>query len=70
MLIDQSDNGIFGNSGELLKQAEIKLWKDKRLIRDMFEEVFNEIMPKFYKPVNIDFKIQNPHEQEMEVSNE
>ncbi|WP_067151050.1 phage portal family protein [Pseudotamlana agarivorans] len=63
MLVNPSDNGMFGNSGEMLKEAKKQLFESKEEERDMIEEVFQNLMGKFTKPIEADLKIINPFEQ-------
>ncbi|MBP0904850.1 hypothetical protein ACFSKN_04715 [Mariniflexile gromovii] len=63
MLVNSSDNGLFGNSGELIKQGKLQLWESREEERDQLEEVFQNLMKKFHKPIDSDLKIISPFEQ-------
>ena len=53
ILVAQNDSSIFGNSGELLKQARLQLWQDKELERLEIQNIFNDVMNHFiHKPNN------------------
>lgn len=54
MLVSQTDNSLFGSSGEMLKEAKIQLWESREEDRDQFEEVFNNLMELFQKKNNND----------------
>lgn len=61
ILVAQNENSIFGNSGELLNQAKLQLWESREEDRDQLEEVFNNIMEGFKKPIE-KIKVINPYE--------
>lgn len=49
MLVSQTDNSLFGSSGEMLKEAKIQLWESREEDRDQFEEVFTKLLSLFQK---------------------
>lgn len=54
ILIDNSDNSIFGNSGELLKQAKIMHWENKEEERSIIVDAFKSIFKHFHQEINPD----------------
>jgi hypothetical protein len=52
ILIEDSDNSIFGQSGELLKQAKLTHWENKEEERNIISEAFQMIFSKFHLPIN------------------
>lgn len=52
ILIEDTDNSVFGNSGELLKQAKLMHWENKEEERITIIEAFELIFSRFHKPVN------------------
>lgn len=62
VLVNPSDNSMFGNSGEMLKEAKRQLYESREEDRDQLEEVFVMLMKKFQKPVE-GLKIINPFEE-------
>ena len=52
ILIEDTDNSVFGNSGELLKQAKLTLWENKEEERNTIIEAFQTIFSRFHKPIN------------------
>jgi hypothetical protein len=52
ILIDNSDNSIFGNSGELLKQAKVMHWENKEEERSIIIEAFKAVFKRFHQPIN------------------
>lgn len=52
ILVNNSDNSIFGNSGELLKQAKLTHWENKEEERNTIIEAFELIFSNFHKPIN------------------
>lgn len=62
ILVNPSDNSMFGNSGEVLKEAKKQLFESREEDRDQIEEVFIMLMKKFQKPVE-GLKILNPYEE-------
>ena len=63
VLVDTSNDGLFGNSGEMLKQARLQLWEEKEEQRDQLEEVFQMLMNNFSEPITEDLKIINPNQK-------
>ncbi|MGD2113419.1 MAG: hypothetical protein PVG07_00090 [Acidobacteriota bacterium] len=68
MLVSQTDNSLFGSSGEMLKEAKLQLWENREEERDQFEEVFSGIMKLFQEGKKIEegLKILNPYVDEQE----
>jgi hypothetical protein len=62
ILVNPSDNSMFGNSGEVLKEAKKQLFESREEDRDQLEEVFIMLMKKFQNPVE-GIKILNPYEE-------
>jgi hypothetical protein len=54
ILIDDSDNSIFGQSGELLKVAKQTFWEDKEEERNIISEAFQRIFSRWHEPINPD----------------
>lgn len=52
ILIDNSDNSIFGNSGELLVQAKLMHWENKQEERSIISDAFKAVFSKFHEPIN------------------
>ncbi|MBC5836791.1 phage portal family protein [Flavobacterium muglaense] len=52
ILIEDSDNSIFGNSGELLLQAKQMHWDNKEEERQIIVEAFEMLFSNFAKPIN------------------
>ncbi|MCG2611506.1 hypothetical protein LZZ90_08295 [Flavobacterium sp. SM15] len=52
ILVNKSDNSIFGNSGELLKEAKLTQWEKKEEERNIICEAFKLIFNKFHQPIN------------------
>jgi hypothetical protein len=69
MLVSQTDNSLFGSSGEMLKEAKLQLWESREEDRDQFEEVFSDLMKKFKKPIEGKLSIVNPYEVQQTVQN-
>lgn len=44
MLVNSSDNSLFGSSGELIREAKKQLWENKEEDRNRFEEVFSMLL--------------------------
>ncbi|WP_339875217.1 hypothetical protein [Olleya marilimosa] len=61
ILVNPSDNSMFGNSGEVLRQAKIQLWDEKEEQRDQIEEVFQMLMSNFHEPLLEELQIINPN---------
>ena len=47
-----SDNSIFGNSGELLIQARLMHWEKLESKRNLIVDAFQKIFSRFHKPIN------------------
>ena len=47
-----SDNSIFGNSGELLKSAKMLHWEQKEEERQIIAEAFERIFKHWHEPIN------------------
>lgn len=62
VLVNPNDSGLFGNSGELLREAKKQLYDDREEERDMLEEMFQDLMENFAEPLNGELKIINPFE--------
>ena len=62
MLVSQTDNSLFGSSGEMLKEAKIQLWEIKEEERQLIENTFSKLMNLFAsdKKVNEKLIIENP----------
>ena len=69
VLVDSSNDGLFGNSGEMLKEAKKQLWESREEDRDMIEEVFQKLLTKFHTPLEGDLKIINPHKEQITEGN-
>jgi hypothetical protein len=52
ILIEDSDNSVFGQSGELIKQAKLMHWENKEEERNTISETFQMIFSLFHKPIN------------------
>ena len=52
ILLEDSDNSIFGNSGELLIQAKQMHWENKSEERSIIIDAFEMIFSKFHKLIN------------------
>lgn len=68
MLVNPSDNSLFGNSGEVLKEAKKQLFESRSEDRAQLEEAFVFIMENFTKPVS-GLEIINPFEEIEEPTN-
>lgn len=62
ILVSQTDNTMFGQSGELLKEAKVQLWESREEDRDQFEEAFAILMKEFKVPIESGLEIVNPYE--------
>ena len=69
MLVSQTDNSLFGSSGEMLQEAKIQLWESRIEERDQFEEVFSDLMKGFQEDKKIEESliIKNPYIDEDDV---
>ena len=50
-LINPSDSGIFGNSGEMYKTVKSIMWEEREEERMKFEEAFTQIMTHYKNPI-------------------
>lgn len=68
MLVSQTDNSLFGSSGEMLKEAKVQLWETREEDRDQLEEVFASLMKLFQgeKKIEEGLQIINPYEDKVE----
>lgn len=64
-LVNPSDNSLFGNSGEYLKEMKIQLYESREEQRDQLEETFGYLMKNFKTPVE-NLSIINPYEENEE----
>lgn len=59
ILIDSSDNSIFGGSGEMIRQARIYQWEKKEEERALMVDAFKRIFSRWHEPLSInDWSIQ------------
>lgn len=63
VLVDSSNDGLFGNSGEMLREAKIQLWESREEDRDMIEEAFQKLMNRFADTIEGELKIINPNQK-------
>lgn len=49
---DADSTSLFGNSGELLKQAKATHWENKEEERDIIKEAFHAIFSLWHEPIN------------------
>lgn len=52
ILIEDSDNSIFGNSGALLIEAKTMHWENKEEERNIITDALQMLFSKFHKPIN------------------
>lgn len=52
ILIEDSDNSIFGNSGELLTQAKLMHWQNKEEERSIITDAFQMLFTRFHTSIN------------------
>lgn len=64
VLVDTSNDGLFGNSGEMLREAKKQLWESKEEERMQIEEVFQKLMANFHEPILENLQIINPNQTE------
>ncbi len=67
MLVSQTDNSLFGSSGEMLKEAKLQLWESREEDRDQFEEIFSELMKIFKTKIESGLTIVNPYETQQQT---
>lgn len=65
VLVNPSDNSMFGNSGEMLKQAKLQLWESREEDRDQLEEVFQKLMESYKEPIQ-NIEVVNPYGEKVE----
>lgn len=53
ILMEESDNSIFGNSGELIIQAKKMHWENKEEERTIITEAFQTIFSRWHEPINL-----------------
>lgn len=63
ILVSQNDNSLFGNSGEMLREAKLQLWEHKEEERIQLQEVFSLLVDKFQegKFKDADIEVVNPY---------
>lgn len=62
ILLDSSNTSLFGNSGELLKQARIELFENREEERDLLEETFAKLLENSVFDVpTVNLQIINPY---------
>lgn len=61
-LVDVSENSLFGNSGELIREMRRLMWEQREEDRDMIEEIMSKFMSIWFEPTNTQFKIVSPFE--------
>lgn len=69
VLVNPSDNSMFGNSGEMLKQAKLQLWESREEDRNQIEEIFNKLMTAYKAPIQ-EVAIVSPYEEIIEAVEE
>ncbi|HRE77111.1 MAG TPA: hypothetical protein PLL09_04715 [Flavobacterium sp.] len=52
ILVNQDSDSVFGNSGELLKEAKKTLWENREEEREIIVDAFQQIFSRFHKPLN------------------
>jgi hypothetical protein len=52
ILVEDGDNSIFGNSGELLKVSKLLHWENKEEERNIITDAFQLLFSKFHIPIN------------------
>lgn len=72
ILVSQTDNSLFGNSGEMLREAKVQLWESREEDRDQFEEVFASLMKLFQgnKKIESGLEVVNPYEDKLKKIDE
>lgn len=65
VLVNPSDSSMFGNSGEVLKEAKKQLYEGRKEDRDQLEEAFSYLMSRFTDPVT-DLEVINPYEEKVD----
>ena len=66
MLVSQTDNSLFGSSGEMIKEAKLQLWESREEDREQIEAAFKTLLIYFDKEKinDVDLKIINPYIEE------
>lgn len=57
VLIDTTNDGLFGNSGEMIKLAKELLIDSREEERDLIEETLQKLMMNYHQPITKDLKI-------------
>jgi len=65
VLVDSSNDGLFGNSGEMLLEAKKQLYESREEERDMIEEMFQKLLSNFHKPIEGELKIISPFQEQI-----
>lgn len=65
VLVNPTDSSMFGNSGEVLKEAKKQLYESRQEERTQVESVFSELMARYKEPIE-EVKILNPYEEVVE----
>tara|TARA_R110000822_G_scaffold75692_3_gene182109 strand:+ start:837 stop:1949 length:1113 start_codon:yes stop_codon:yes gene_type:complete len=60
-LVSNNDNGLFGNSGELIKSMKIMLFESREEERDMLVEAISKIMDNWHSGSVNNLEIINPY---------
>ena len=60
-LVNGSESGIFGNSGELVRQGRMMLYESQAETRDMMEESFKKVLKNWKESITEEIKIINPY---------
>lgn len=63
LLIDTTNDGLFGNSGEMLFEAKKQLWESREEERDLIEEAFLKLINNWKDEAPSDLKIISPFEE-------
>ena len=61
-LVSSNDSGIFGNSGELIKQGRVMLYESQEETRDMFQEAFSGVLANWKDDITEEVVIVNPYQ--------
>lgn len=63
ILVSSTETGLFGNSGEMLKEAKSQLFESRKEDRDQIQEAFETIIKKFEDTKITTLEIVNPFEE-------
>lgn len=63
LLVNPTDNGLFGNSGEAFREAKQQLYESREEDRNQLEEVFSMLMSKWNEKPIEGLKIVSPFEK-------